>query len=114
VKFLDVVAAIATESRTKKIFNMLADDTAAPAAARTLANAASQEGKLISDYLIERFNRDCARPVTVSDKIKSTAAAQEGRQAEREKFVPSEPPPTYKEPREAGDGSGVQRPNQVP
>jgi hypothetical protein len=88
-------------SRTKKIVNMLADDTAATAAARTLANAASQEGKLISDYLMERLHRDYARPVTVSDKIKSTAGAQQGRQAEREKFVPSEPPPTYKEPREA-------------
>ena len=60
-------------SRTKKIVNMLADDTAATAAARTLANAASQEGKLISDYLMERLHRDYARPVTVSDKIKSTA-----------------------------------------
>jgi hypothetical protein len=38
-------------SKTKKIVNMLADDTAAPAAARTLAKAAEQEGKLISDYL---------------------------------------------------------------
>jgi len=30
-------------SRTKKIVNMLADDTAATAAARTLANAASRK-----------------------------------------------------------------------
>jgi hypothetical protein len=70
-------------SRTKKIVNMLADDTAATAAARTLANAASQEGKLISDYLMERLHRDYARPVTVSDKIKSTAGAQEGRRKGR-------------------------------
>jgi hypothetical protein len=65
-------------SRTKKIVNMLADNTAATAAARTLANAASQEGKLISDYLMERLHRDYARPVTVSDKIKSW---RPGRQA---------------------------------
>jgi hypothetical protein len=43
-------------SKTKKIVNMLSDDTAAPAAARTLARAALQEGKLISDYLMERLH----------------------------------------------------------
>jgi len=43
-------------SKTKKIVNMLSDDTAAPAAARTLAKAALQEGKLISDYLTERLH----------------------------------------------------------
>ena len=31
-------------SKTKKILNMLADDTAAPAAARTLAKAQSRKG----------------------------------------------------------------------
>jgi len=88
-------------SKTKKIVNMLSDDTAAPAAARTLAKAALQEGKLISDYLMERLHHDYATPVTVWDKIKRTNADQERRQPEVEEFVPSEPPPTYKEPREA-------------
>ena len=88
-------------SKTKKIVNMLADDTAAPAAARTLAKAALQEGKLISDYLMERLRPDYALPVTAWDKIKTAAAAAgERRQAEGEKFAPSEPPPTYKEPQE--------------
>src|SRR5271166_6809006 len=51
-------------SKTKKIVNMLADDTAAPAAARTLAKAAEQEGKLISDYLTERLQHDHAPPTS--------------------------------------------------
>src|SRR5271166_3524008 len=88
-------------SKTKKIVNMLADDTAAPAAARTLAKAAEQEGKLISDYLTERLQHDHAPPTSAWDKIKAAAAeAQERRQAKDEKFVPTEPWPTYKEPRE--------------
>lgn len=88
-------------SRTQKIVNMLADDTAAPAAARTLAKAAEQEGKLVSEYLMERLHSDDARPVTGSDKIKTAATAgPERKQAEGEKFVPSEPPPAYKEPQE--------------
>jgi len=88
-------------SKTKKIVNMLADDTAAPAAARTLAKAAEQEGKLISDYQMERLHPDYARPVTAWDKIKTAAAAAgERRQAEAEKSSPSEPPPAYKEPQE--------------
>jgi len=88
-------------SRTKKIVNMLADDTAAPAAARTLAKAAEQEGKLIADYLTERLRGD-PRPATViHDKTKTaTGEARERRHAEDARFVPSEPPPTYKEPRE--------------
>jgi hypothetical protein len=46
--------------------------------------------------------RDYGRPVAVWDKIKTAAAAGgERRQAEGKRFVPSEPPPTYKEPREA-------------
>ena len=57
-------------SKTKKIVNMLSDDTAAPAAARTLAKAALQEGKLISDYLMERLHPDYPTPVTVSDRIR--------------------------------------------
>src|SRR5271165_6077246 len=78
---------------------MLADDTAAPAAARTLAKAAEQEGKLISDYLTERLQHDHAPPTT-SDKMKAAAAeAREWRQAKDEKFVPTEPRPSYKEPR---------------
>jgi hypothetical protein len=88
-------------SKTKKIVNMLSDDTAAPATARTLTKAALQEGKLISDYLMERLHPDYPTPVTVWDKIKRTNADQERRQPEVEEFVPSEPPPTYKEPREA-------------
>jgi hypothetical protein len=88
-------------SKTKKIVNMLSDDSAAPAAARTLAKAALQEGKLISDYLMERLHPDYATPETVWDKIKRTTADQERRRPEVEEFVPSEPPPTYKEPREA-------------
>jgi hypothetical protein len=89
-------------SKTQKIVNMLADDTAAPAAARTLAKAAEQEGKLISEYLTERLNSDYARPVTPWDKTNTAATAGgERRQAEGEGFVPSERPPTYKEPREA-------------
>ena len=89
-------------SKTQKIVNMLADDTAAPAAARTLAKAAEQEGKLIAEYLMERLHADYARPVTAWDNIKTAAAAgEERRQAEGKRFVPSEPPPTYKEPREA-------------
>jgi hypothetical protein len=96
-------------SKTQKIVNMLADDTAAPAAARTLAKAAEQEGKLIAEYLMERLHADYARPVTAWDTIKTAAAAGEERrqaegkrrQAEGKRFVPSEPPPTYKEPREA-------------
>ena len=89
-------------SKTKKIVNMLADDMAAQAAARALARAAEQEGKLISDYLTERLHPNYARPVTAWDKIKTTAAQPgETRPAEREKFVPSEPPPTYREPDEA-------------
>jgi hypothetical protein len=80
---------------------MLADDAAAPAAARTLARAAEQEGKLIAEYLMERLQSSYAQPVTAWDKIKTAAAGREGRQAEGERFVPSEPSPTYKEPREA-------------
>jgi hypothetical protein len=88
-------------SKTQKIVNMLADDTAAPAAARTLAKAAEQEGKLVSEYLMERLHSDDARPVTTSDKIKTAATASpESKKAEGEKFVPSEPPPAYKEPQE--------------
>jgi hypothetical protein len=75
-------------SKTKKIVNMLSDDTAAPAAARTLAKAALQEGKLISDYLMERLHPDYATPETVWDKIKRTTADQERRQPEVEEFVP--------------------------
>ena len=88
-------------SKTKKIVNMLADDTAAPAAARTLAKAAEQEGKLISDYLTERLQHDHAPPTSAWDKMKAAAAeARERRQAKDEKFVPTEPRPSYKEPRE--------------
>jgi hypothetical protein len=88
-------------SKTKKIVSMLADDTAAPAAARTLAKAAEQEGKLISDYLTERLQRDHGRPANVWDKIKTAAdQARDSGQDEREKFVPSEPPPTYNAPKE--------------
>ena len=88
-------------SKTKKIVNMLADDTAAPAAARTLAKAAEQEGKLISDYLTERLQHDRAPPTSTWDKMKATAAeAREKRQAKDEKFVPTEPRPSYKEPGE--------------
>jgi hypothetical protein len=89
-------------SKTQKIVNMLADDTAAPAAARTLAKAAEQEGKLIAEYLIERLRSDYAQPVTTWDETKTAGTAGgERRQAGGEKFVPSEPPPAYKEPREA-------------
>ena len=59
-----------TVSKTKKIVNMLADDTAAPAAARTLAKAAEQEGKLISDYLTERLQHDHA-PKTAAESASS-------------------------------------------
>ena len=88
-------------SKTKKILNMLADDMAAPAAARTLAKAAEQEGKLISDYLTERLQHDHAPPTSPWDMMKAAAAeARERRQAKDEKFVPTEPRPSYKEPRE--------------
>jgi len=88
-------------SKTKKIVNSLADDTAARAAARTLAKAAEQEGKLISDYLAERLQHNHAPPTNAWDKMKAAAAeARERRQAKDEKFVPTEPRPTYKEPRE--------------
>ena len=88
-------------SKTKKIVNMLADDTAAPAAARTLANAAVQEGKLISDYLTEQLQHDQAPPTSAWEKMKTAAAeARERRQAKDEKFVPTEPRPNYKEPTE--------------
>ena len=88
-------------SKTKKIVNMLADDTAAPAAARTLAKAAEQEGKLISDYLTERLQHDHAPPTSAWDKMKAAAAeARERRQAKDEKFEPTEPRPRYKEPAE--------------
>ena len=88
-------------SKTKKIVNMLADDTAAPAAARTLAKAAEQEGKLISDYLTEQLQHDHAPPTSAWEKMKAAAAeARERRQAKDEKFVPTEPRPTYKEPTE--------------
>lgn len=88
-------------SKTKKIVNMLADDTAAPAAARTLAKAAEQEGKLISDYLTERLQRDHPPPTSALDKMKAAAAeSRQRRQAKDEKFVPTEPRPSYREPRE--------------
>jgi hypothetical protein len=88
-------------SKTKKIVNMLADDTAAPAAARTLAKAAELEGKLISDYLTERLQHDLAPPTSARDKMKAAAEeARERRQAKDEKFVPTEPRPSHKEPRE--------------
>ena len=97
-------------SKTEKIVNMLADDTAAPAAARTLAKAAEQEGKLISDYLTERLRRDHPPPTSASNKMKPAATqarksrqtneAWRSRQAKDEKFVPSEPRPSYKEPGE--------------
>ena len=88
-------------SKTKKIVNMLADGAAAPAAARTLAKAAEQEGKLISDDLMERLQRDPPLPVTAWDKMKTAAApAREAGRAEGEKFAPSEPPPTYVQPSE--------------
>jgi hypothetical protein len=90
-----------SREQDQKIVNMLADDTAAPAAARTLAKAAEQEGKLISDYLTERLQLDHAPPMSAWDKMKAAAAeARERRQAKDEKFVPTEPRPTYKEPRE--------------
>jgi hypothetical protein len=89
-------------SKTEKIVNMLADNTAAPAAARTLAKAAEQEGKLIAEYLMERLHSDYAQPVTAWDETKTAATAGgERRQAEGERFVPSEQPPRYEEPREA-------------
>lgn len=88
-------------SKTKKIVNMLADDLAAPAAARSLARAAEQEGKLISDYLTERLQYDHAPTTSTWDKMKATAAeARERTQAKDEKFMPTEPRPSYKEPRE--------------
>ena len=88
-------------SKTKKIVNMLADDTAAPAAARTLAKAAEQEGKLISDYLTERLQHDRAPLPSTRDKMKAAAAeSRERRQAKDETFAPTEPRPVYKEPRE--------------
>ncbi|MGO9357345.1 MAG: hypothetical protein ACLP1D_06655 [Xanthobacteraceae bacterium] len=88
-------------SKTKKIVNMLADDTAAPVAARTLAKAAEQEGKLISDYLMERLQHDHAPPTSASDIMKAAAPeARERRQSKDEKFVPTEPRPSYKEPGE--------------
>ncbi len=88
-------------SKTKKIVNMLADDTAAPAAARTLAKAAEQEGKLISDYLMERLQQGHAPPTSALDKMKAaTDEARKGRQAKDEKFVPTEQRPSYKEPGE--------------
>ena len=88
-------------SKTKKIVNMLADDTAAPAAARTLAKAAEQEGKLISDYLTERLRHDRPPPASASDKMKRLPPSSDTRrQAKDEKFVPTEPRPSYKEPRE--------------
>jgi hypothetical protein len=66
-----------------------------------LAKAAEQEGKLVSEYLKERLHSDDAQPVTAWEKTKTAATAGgEGRQAEREEFVPSEAPPTYKEPQE--------------
>ena len=86
-------------SKTKKIVNMLADDAAAPAAARTLAKAAEREGKLISDYLTERLQHDRlqhdqARWANVWDKTTNTTAEARERTREKdEKFVPSEPPP---------------------
>ena len=87
-------------SKTKKIVNMLADDTSAPAAARTLAKAAEQQGKLISDYLMERLQHE-VRPAKVWDKIRTPAGqARDSGQGEREKFASSEPPPPYKNPKE--------------
>jgi len=66
-----------------------------------LAKAAEQEGKLISDYLTERLQHDHAPPTSAWDKLKAAAAdARERRQAKDEKFVPTEPRPSYKEPRE--------------
>jgi hypothetical protein len=88
-------------NKTKKIVNMLADDTAAPAAASTLAKAAEQEGKLISDYLTERLQHNDAPPTSAGDKMKAAPAeARDRRQARNETFVPSEPSPRYKEPKE--------------
>jgi len=88
-------------SKTKKIVNMLADDTSAPAAARTLAKAAEQQGKLISDYLMERLQHEDVRPTKVWDKIRTAAGqARDSGQDEREKFAPSEPPPPYQNPKE--------------
>jgi len=94
-------------SRTKKIVNMLADDTAAPAAARTLARAAAQEGKLISDYLTERLQQHDGLQhgqtweANVWGKAKTAAAeSRETTREKDEKFVPSEPSPSYKEPKE--------------
>ena len=58
--------------------------------------------KLISEYLTERLHSDYAGSVIAWDKIKTAAAAGgEGRPTEGKRFVPSEAPPTYKEPREA-------------
>ncbi len=68
-------------SKTKKIVNMLADDTAAPAAARTLAKAAEQEGKLISDYLTERLQHDHAPPTKLGkeDKRRTRSLCRQNR-----------------------------------
>ena len=55
-------------TKTKKIVNMLADATAAPAAARTLAKAAEQEGKLISDYLTEQLQHYLPPPTSAGTK----------------------------------------------
>ena len=77
-------------SKTKKIVNMLADDMAAPAAARTLAKAAESEGKLISDYLTERLQHDRAPLPSAREKTKAYAAeTRERRQAKDETRSPA-------------------------
>ena len=51
---------------------------------------------------MERLHLDHVRPEIAWDKIKTAPAGSgERRHAEGKRFVPSEPPPAYKDPREA-------------
>ena len=97
-------------NKTKKIVNMLSDDAAAPVAARALAKAAEQAGKLISDYLTERLQRDRPPPTGAFDKMKAAPTearkgqqaneARKSRQGRDEQFVPTELRPFCEEPGE--------------
>ena len=103
-------------SKTKKIVNMLADDTAAPAAARTLAKAAEQEGKLISDYLTERLQHDHAPPTSALGQNQGCCRRSSGKETSEGREVCADRTAAQLQGARGGhcDGSGVQGADRVP
>ena len=103
-------------SKTKKIVNMLADDTAAPAAARTLAKAAEQEGKLISDL---SDGTASARPRAADECLEQNEGGcrrSSGKETSEGREVCANRTAAQLQGANGGncDGSGIQRADRVP